>query len=60
MAACASEHVELIMTLVEELGADPCIRNGEMMMAADYCRVVGAGAEGVSASFLLAHQTVDD
>lgn len=39
MAACASEHVEMITTLVEELGADLMLRNGEMHMAMDYCKV---------------------
>ena len=40
MCAAACEHAELVEELVMELGADPMIRNGEMHMAADYCRVV--------------------
>ncbi|KAJ8608391.1 hypothetical protein CTAYLR_008155 [Chrysophaeum taylorii] len=38
MAAAAAERIDLVQTLVEDLGADPLVRNGECMMAADYCR----------------------
>lgn len=38
MAAASGDFYELCQTLVEELGADPMLRNGEFMMAADYCR----------------------
>lgn len=38
MAASAANRIELVQTLVEELGADVFLRNGEGMMAADYCR----------------------
>ena len=40
MAAAASEHYELVQALCEELGADPMLRNGEMMMAMDYCKTI--------------------
>ena len=40
MAAAASEHYELCQALCEELGADPMLRNGEMMMAMDYCKTI--------------------
>lgn len=38
MAAASGDFYELCQTLVEDLGADPMLRNGEFMMAADYCR----------------------
>mmetsp|Transcript_4798 Transcript_4798/g.7214 ORF Transcript_4798/g.7214 Transcript_4798/m.7214 type:complete len:458 (+) Transcript_4798:25-1398(+) len=38
MAAAASDDLDLVQTLIIDLSADPFIRNGEGMMAADYCR----------------------
>jgi len=40
MAAAASEHYELVRALCERLGADPMLRNGEQMMAMDYCKTL--------------------